>query len=133
MAELCQFKYTGKSPRELPRWRSGKESACSVGDGFDPWVRKIPWKRKWQPTSVFLPGESHGQRSLVVYSPWGHKESGTTQRLTHTKVLLGYNLPNKEKHYPGTSLVVQWLRLCTSNAGTQVQSLAEELDPTCGN
>ena len=37
--------------------------------GFDPWVRKIPWRRKWQPTPVFLPGESHGQRSLVGYSP----------------------------------------------------------------
>ena len=41
---------------------------------FDPWVGKIPWSRKWQPTPVFLPGESHGQRSLVGYSPWGCKE-----------------------------------------------------------
>ena len=39
--------------------------------GFDPWVGKIPWRRKWQPTPVFLPGESHGQRSVVGYSPWG--------------------------------------------------------------
>ena len=38
---------------------------------FDPWVRKIPWRRKWQPTPVFLPGKSHGQRSLGGYSPWG--------------------------------------------------------------
>ena len=43
---------------------------------FEPWVRKIPWRRKWQPTPVFLPGESHGQRSLAGYRPWGHKESG---------------------------------------------------------
>ena len=43
---------------------------------FDPWVRKIPWRRKWQLTLVFLPGESHGQRSLVGYSPWGHKRVG---------------------------------------------------------
>ena len=42
---------------------------------FDPWVRKIPWRRTWQPIPVFLPGESQGQRSLVGYSPWGHKES----------------------------------------------------------
>ena len=49
--------------------------------GFDPWVRKIPWRRKWQPTAVFLPEESHGQRSLVGYSPCGHKESDTTERL----------------------------------------------------
>ena len=41
--------------------------------GLDPWVGKIPWRRKWQPTPVFLPGESHGQRSLAGYSPWGHK------------------------------------------------------------
>ena len=46
---------------------------------FDPWVRKIPWRRAWQPTPVFLPGESHGQRSLVGYSPWGRKESDTTE------------------------------------------------------
>ena len=46
--------------------------------GFDPWVGKIPWRRKWQPTPVLLPGESHGQRSLVSYSPWGRKESDTT-------------------------------------------------------
>ena len=45
--------------------------------GFDPWVGKIPWRRKWQPTPVFLRGESHGQRSLVGYSPWGRKESDT--------------------------------------------------------
>ena len=47
--------------------------------GFDPWVGKIPWRRKWQSTPVFLPGESHGQRSLAGYSPWGRKESDTTE------------------------------------------------------
>ena len=46
---------------------------------FDPWFRKIPWRRAWQPTLVFLPGESHGQRSLVGYSPWGCKESDPTE------------------------------------------------------
>ena len=60
---------------------SGKESACNAGDtyrrwGFNPWVRKIPWKRKWQSIPVFLPGESHGQRSLAGYSPWGSKRAG---------------------------------------------------------
>ena len=49
--------------------------------GFNPWVGKIPWRRKWQPTPVFLPGESHGQRSLVGYSPRGHRES-KTERLS---------------------------------------------------
>ena len=47
--------------------------------GFDPWVEKIPWKGAWQPTQVLLPGEPHGQRSLVGYGPWGHKESDTTE------------------------------------------------------
>ena len=55
-------------------------NAGDVGDGgFDPWVGKIPWRRAWQPTPVFLPGESHGQRSLRGYSPWGHEESDTTE------------------------------------------------------
>ena len=46
--------------------------------GFELWVGKIPWRREWQPIPAFLPGESHGQRSLVDCSPWGHKESDTT-------------------------------------------------------
>ena len=50
--------------------------------GFNPWVRKSPWRRVWQPTPVFLPEEFHGQRSLVVYSPWGSKELDTTERLS---------------------------------------------------
>ena len=49
--------------------------------GFDPWVGKIPWRRKWQPAPVLLPGNFHGQRSLVGCSPWGRKESDTTERL----------------------------------------------------
>ena len=48
---------------------------------FNPWVREIPWRRKWQPTPVFLPRESHGQRSLAGYSSWGHKESEMTEQL----------------------------------------------------
>ena len=47
--------------------------------GFDPWVGKIPWRRKWQPTPGLLPGKSHGLRSLVGYSPWGCKEVDTTE------------------------------------------------------
>ena len=58
----------------LPWWLSGKESACQCRRlRFDPWVGKMPWRRGWLPTSVFLPGESHGQRSLVGYSPWGRR------------------------------------------------------------
>ena len=46
--------------------------------GFNPWVEKIRWRRKWQLTPVLLPGKSHGQSILVGYSPWGHKQSDTT-------------------------------------------------------
>ena len=62
---------------------AGKVSACSAGDArFDPCVRKIPWRKEWLFTSVFLPGESHGQRNLGAYSPWSCKELNTTERLT---------------------------------------------------
>ena len=52
--------------------------------GFNPWVGKIPWRRKWQPTPVSLPGKSHGHQSLVGCSPWGGKELGMTEQLTLT-------------------------------------------------
>ena len=56
----------------LPWWFSGREPTCQYSrHGFDPWARKIPWKRKWQPIPVFLPEKSRGQRSLAGYSPWG--------------------------------------------------------------
>ena len=57
-----------------------KEPTCQCRrHGFNPWVRKIPWKRKWQTTPVFLPGKFHGQRSPVGYSAWDGKESDTTE------------------------------------------------------
>ena len=49
-------------------------------------VGKISWKRAWQPTLIFLPGEFHGERSLAGYSPWGHKESDITEQLTCTHI-----------------------------------------------
>ena len=61
----------------------GSESTCNAGNrrfGFHPWVWKIPWRRIWQPTPVFLPGKFHGQRSLEGYSPWGCKESDMTEQ-----------------------------------------------------
>ena len=65
---------------ELPWWLGSKEFTCNAGDmGFNPSIRKIPWRRKWHTTPVFLPGKSHGQRSLVGYSPWDHKELDTTE------------------------------------------------------
>ena len=59
--------------KNLPA-NAGRHKRC----GFNSWVRKISFRRAWQPTSVFLPGKPHGQRSLVQ-SPWGHKESDTTE------------------------------------------------------
>ena len=60
-----------------------KESACQCRKPmFDSWVEKIPWRKKCQPTLVFLPGKSHGQRSLVGYSPQDHKESDMTEQLS---------------------------------------------------
>ena len=69
-------------------WYSGKESACQCRrHGFVPCLRKIPWRRKWKPIPVFLPWKSHGQRSLVGYSQWGHKQPDTTEH-THTDIYL---------------------------------------------
>ena len=77
---LCLFFiFLSLLPR-LPRWLSGKEPTCSAIvyhwikiPRFHPWVREIPWRTEWQPTPVFLPGESHGQRSLVASRLEGHK------------------------------------------------------------
>ena len=63
----------------LPWWTSGsvvKNLPTNYNCIFDSWVGKIPWRKKWQHIPVFLPGKSHGQRSLVGYSPWGHKRIG---------------------------------------------------------
>ena len=67
----------------FPGGSEGKKSACDAGDqgSFNPWVGKIRWRSKWLPTPVFLPGEFHGQRSLVGYSRWGCKESDTSKKL----------------------------------------------------
>ena len=80
-------------PKGFPWWLSGKEHACQCSwlksHGLNPWVGKITWWRRWQPTPVFVPGKSRGQRSLMDYSPWDHKESEMTEWLsTHT------DLPN---------------------------------------
>ena len=62
---------------------SGKEAPAVQEMEVCSWGQKIPWRRQWQPTPVFLPGESQGQRSLVGYSPWSHKESDTTEQLSN--------------------------------------------------
>ena len=90
-----------------PRWLSGKEFTCEFRSQrrlrFDPWIKKLPWWRAGQPTSVFLPGESHGQRSLAGYSPWDHKELCTTeactQREKHNKYSQTYFYFYSKKSY----------------------------------
>ena len=81
----------------FPRCLSGKESACqSRRCGFDPWVGKIPWRRKWQPTPVLVPGKPHAQRSLVGYSPRDH------ERARHNRVTKQHLLPfQQSSRQPG--------------------------------
>ena len=67
----------------LLKWLSGKESTCQCRRSrSNPWVRKILWRLKWQPTTVFLLRKSHGQRSLMVCVPWGDKELDATEQLS---------------------------------------------------
>ena len=82
----CQkhpFVLSSQAVNGLARCRSGKDSACQCSFckrcGFEPWVRKIPWSKKWQPTPLFLPKKSHGERKLAGYSPWGCKRLNTTE------------------------------------------------------
>ena len=74
--------------RGFPGGASGKEPACQCGrctrHGFNPWDRKIPWRRAQQRNPVFLPGESHGRRGLVGYSPWGCRVRHDWRNSTHT-------------------------------------------------
>ena len=74
----------------FPGGSDGKSVCLQYGrPGFNPWIRKILWRRKWQPTPVPLPGKFHGQRSVVDYSPWGCKESDMTEQLHfHFQILL---------------------------------------------
>ena len=76
----------------LPSWLSSEETSCQCRRGrrhrFDSWVRKIPWRRNWEPTPVFLPGKCHGQRSQAVCSPWGCKQSDPTEQLSKRPCLV---------------------------------------------
>ena len=86
LPHCCSHGFEGLITRLSEWWcYSGKEPAWQCKRhkslGFSPWVGKIPWRRKWQPTPMFLPGKSHGQRSLADYSSWGHRELDMTEWL----------------------------------------------------
>ena len=82
--------YTHTHTWGFPGGASCKEPNCqcrrSKRCGFDPWVGKTPWRRAWQPTPVFLPGESQGQRGPAGYGPQGHKQLDTTEATQHTRM-----------------------------------------------
>ena len=78
-------------PSQLPGSLSDKETVCQCRSlRFDPCVEKIRWRRKWQPTPVFLPGKCHGQRNLEGYSPWGHKRVKHDSEWTTMKIVLAW-------------------------------------------
>ena len=78
LKNLSLKKYQSSKQKEE---MSSQFPSLGSGSGLNPQVRKIPWRKEWQPTPVFLPGEFHGQRNLMGYSPWSRKESGTTDQL----------------------------------------------------
>ena len=94
----------------FPGSSDGKEYVCQCRKLlFDPWVGKIPWRREWLPTPVFLTGEFHEHKSLVGYSPWGCKESYMTERLT-----LAY-LSNPSMFTEPCFIGEKWGRSCGSD------------------
>ena len=101
----------------FPGGWDGKESACNAGDlGLIPGSGKFPWRREWLPALVLLPGEFHGQRSLVGNSPWGPKESDMTEWLTQllpTSWHEGYDIPMFPS-IPGISNLLTFPRLISN-------------------
>ena len=79
---VCVYIYTHIMNMGFPGGSDGKESTCSIGTTSSPWVRKIPWRREWQPTPLLLLGEADEQKSLVGYRPWGRIELDRTERLS---------------------------------------------------
>ena len=119
--EILNLRVVGSSPTlgkvlGFPGGSSDKESTCHCRRcGFVPWVRNTPWRRKLKPAPVFLPGESHGQRILAGYSPWGRKD--TTEQLSMH--LLGLpSCSSMHLSYPGMlsrATSVKWDVGCMSS------------------
>ena len=95
---------------------------ANAGDVRDnPWVGKIPWRRAWQPTPVFMPGESHGQRSLVGYTPWGYKESDKTEwpGTPHSPTRIGMESVSESRKCYGKRQCLNWVLQFKSKLGGQ--------------
>ena len=107
---LSNYHFHFQSILGLPWWLGSKEFTCQCRtQGFNPWIGKIPWRRKWQPTPVFLSGKSHGQRSLAGYSLWGPRIRKTTTKplpcsVGHGDLLLAF--------YVLTWTMYSWWTLC---------------------
>ena len=87
---ICRYIYRHRYTRASHQWLSGKESTCNARDTGDehsiPGSGKIPWRSKWQPTPVFLPGKSHEQKSLTSYSLQSHKKLDITEVTEHARM-----------------------------------------------
>ena len=131
--------YIGRSPysckpptdRDFPADNSVKASICQCRRckrlGFNLWVGMIPW-RKQQPTPVFLPRKFHGQGSLVGYSPWGHKESDTTQHSTQP------NSQQEKCYFLLCSVLSLWMENCYNSKGYSLQKgLSSNLSQAIGS
>ena len=108
----CTPKHLGNAPKSgcwvFTDWcmleHGGKESTCQCRrcrtPGFHPWIEKIPWRRKWQPTPILLPGESHGQKILAGYSPWGRTRLSKYACLCRPQPRSGLSVsPSKSKQH----------------------------------
>ena len=119
--QLSKFHYVWKG---LFRQFSGKESICQCWrrrrHRLDPLVRKLPWKRKQQPTPVFSPGESHGERGLAGYSPWDHKESDMTEAQSMYRNMQEF----------GLSKIIPFI--CISAIGTGILCFSHPMLPFSG-
>ena len=96
----------------FPGDAGGKEPTCQCRrlrrPGFNPWVKKIPQRRAWQPTPVFLPGESHGQRCLVGYNPQRHKEANLTEATQHARMHFGFKHLRKAHFLGVQTCCLRW-------------------------
>ena len=111
----------------FPGDASGKELTCQYRRckrcRFNPSVGKIPWRKKWQPTPVLLPGESHGQRSLMGYGPWGRKESDTTEATQNVR--RSQEVAHRHIYFLNSSLPALYVaeKYSVTTLGTWVQTL----------